>query len=72
MITAAQDMQIKAALGPDVLRVTQQIDCAMESGLGVPVYLWRELPAALKRPFAGSDEDRLWASVHLSDRGENR
>jgi len=47
VITAAQDMMVKAALGPDVLRVTQQIDCAMESGLRVPSYLWRELLATL-------------------------
>jgi hypothetical protein len=43
----AQNMQMKAALGQDVLRVTQPIDRVNESGLCVPAYLRREVLSAL-------------------------
>jgi hypothetical protein len=48
MIAPAQASAVSAALGPDVLRVAGEVDRVLESGLGVPDYLWRELLAELR------------------------
>lgn len=42
-----QSLSIQTALGRETLRVAEQIDCALKSGLPVPAYLWKELLAAL-------------------------
>lgn len=57
-MTAAQSVEIEAALGAKVLTVAEKIEGQIEAGLRVPDSLWRQLLTTLQR-----NEPELMATI---------
>lgn len=65
-LTAAQRMQLRSALGPDVLRAAERLQQSFETDGRAPAFLWRELLQVLHRQHADVMESPMGQLISVA------